>query len=188
MTLLENNTLICHAVSCSCAVCNKNDSLQGPFRPFLRYRRRNKDQILAQNAFKKFLSLKPPTLLQDSLHKIKAKEADSGGDGSGGAMGASGASSPESSSRYMGNHSNLAKQQQTSSSALLEVSGSRGKSSRLSRDGRDLDASLREFEESEEKKWALIEQVSTLKFRIIRFERFTGARTYPGSFLHGKEK
>lgn len=168
MTLLENNTLICHAVSCSCAVCNKNDSLQGPFRPFLRYRRRNKDQILAQNAFKKFLSLKPPTLLQDSLHKIKAKGTDSG-DASGGAMG--GGSSPESSSRYMGDHGNLAKQQ-TSSSALLDLAGSRVKSSRQSQYGKDLDSCLREFVESEEKKWALIEQVNTLRFRITGFTGF----------------
>lgn len=71
VTLMENEILVCHAVSCSCAACNKNESLVGPIRPFMRYRRRKKDEILAQNAFKKFLSLKPPTLLQDSLQKIQ---------------------------------------------------------------------------------------------------------------------
>lgn len=148
ITLLENNTLICHAVSCSCAVCNKNDTLQGPFRPFLRYRRRNKDQILAQNAFKKFLSLKPPTLLQDSLHKIKAKGADS--------CDASGAidSSPESPSTFVGNHDNQSKQTKP---ALLDGALSGVKCQH--KNGKDLVACLREFEEAEEKKWTMIEQV-----------------------------
>lgn len=42
ITLMENDILICHAVSCSCAACNKNESLIGPIRPFMRYRRRKK--------------------------------------------------------------------------------------------------------------------------------------------------
>jgi len=76
VSLLEKNILVCHAVSCSCAACNKNESLVGPIRPFTRYRRRKKDEILAQNAFKKFLSLKPPTLLQESLIKIQNNNAE----------------------------------------------------------------------------------------------------------------
>ena len=35
-----------------------------PFvRPFLRYRRRKRDEIMAQKAYQKFLSLKPPSLI-----------------------------------------------------------------------------------------------------------------------------
>jgi hypothetical protein len=67
LALLDARILVCHAVSCSCAVCNRNDSLIGPIKPFIRYRRRKKDEILAENAFKKFLSLKPPTLFRDNL-------------------------------------------------------------------------------------------------------------------------
>ncbi|CAF0857219.1 unnamed protein product [Brachionus calyciflorus] len=65
LAVLDAGILTCHAVSCSCAVCNQNESLVGPIKPFMRYRRRKKDEILAQNAYKKFLSLKPPTLLGD---------------------------------------------------------------------------------------------------------------------------
>jgi hypothetical protein len=36
----------------------------------VKYRRRKKDEILAQNAFKKFLSLKPPTLLAQKLQNL----------------------------------------------------------------------------------------------------------------------
>lgn len=36
VVLMENNILVCHAVSCSCAACNKNESLVGPIRPFMR--------------------------------------------------------------------------------------------------------------------------------------------------------
>ena len=67
VTLLENQILIVHAVCCSCSTCNLNEELVGPIKPFRSYTRRNKDEILAQNAFKKFLSLKPPTLLKDKL-------------------------------------------------------------------------------------------------------------------------
>jgi hypothetical protein len=67
LALLDARILICHAVSCSCGICNQNDSLVGPIRPFMKYRRRKPDEILAQNAFKKFLSLKPPTLLNENL-------------------------------------------------------------------------------------------------------------------------
>ncbi|RNA43287.1 deformed epidermal autoregulatory factor 1 isoform X2 [Brachionus plicatilis] len=65
LAILDAGILTCHAVSCSCAVCNQNESLVGPIKPFMRYRRRKKDEIVAQNAFKKFLSLKPPTLITD---------------------------------------------------------------------------------------------------------------------------
>lgn len=65
LAILDAGILTCHAVSCSCAVCNQNESLVGPIKPFMRYRRRKKDEIVAQNAFKKFLSLKPPTLMTD---------------------------------------------------------------------------------------------------------------------------
>lgn len=65
LAVLDAEILTCHAVSCSCSVCNQNESLVGPIKPFTRYRRRKKDEILAQNAFKKFLSLKPPTLLPE---------------------------------------------------------------------------------------------------------------------------
>ena len=72
LTLLDNNVLLCHAVSCSCSVCSNDSNVVGPIRPFLRYRRRKRDEILAQNAYKKFLSLKPPTLMTnndfDRLH------------------------------------------------------------------------------------------------------------------------
>lgn len=70
MNLIENELLMCHAISCSCAVCNQNTSLVGPIRPMIKYRRRKKDEILAQNAYKKFLSLKPPTILAQKLQKI----------------------------------------------------------------------------------------------------------------------
>lgn len=66
VAILNAKILVCHAVSCSCAICNRNDSLVGPIKPFIRYKRRKKDQILAENAFKKFLSLKPPTLFRDN--------------------------------------------------------------------------------------------------------------------------
>ena len=72
LTLLDNNVLLCHAVSCSCSVCSNDSNVVGPIRPFLRYRRRKRDEIMAQNAYKKFLSLKPPTLVAtndfDRLH------------------------------------------------------------------------------------------------------------------------
>lgn len=70
MTLLENDILTCHAISCSCAACNQNNEVIGPIRPMIKYRRRKKDEILAQNAFKKFLSLKPPTILAQKMQKI----------------------------------------------------------------------------------------------------------------------
>lgn len=35
-TLLDSKILVCHAVSCSCAACNKNETLVGPIRPFMR--------------------------------------------------------------------------------------------------------------------------------------------------------
>ena len=63
LTLLESNVLLCHAVSCGCGICNENDSLVGPIVPFVRYRRRKKDEKQMVNAYKKFLNLKPPTLL-----------------------------------------------------------------------------------------------------------------------------
>lgn len=66
LALIENNTLLCHAVSCSCATCSNDNSVIGPIRPFSKYRRRKKDEIQAQKAYKKFLSLKPPTLLDET--------------------------------------------------------------------------------------------------------------------------
>ena len=41
----------------------------------IKYRRRKKDEILAQNAFKKFLSLKPPTLLAQKLQNLSDKNS-----------------------------------------------------------------------------------------------------------------
>lgn len=64
ITLLDNNVLMCHAVSCSCAVCSNDANVVGPIRPFLRYRRRKRDEIMAQDAYKKFMRLKPLTLFQ----------------------------------------------------------------------------------------------------------------------------
>jgi hypothetical protein len=72
LALLDARILICHAVSCSCGICNRNETLVGPIRPFMKYRRRKRDEILAQNAYKKFLSLKPPTLLHDTLSKFSS--------------------------------------------------------------------------------------------------------------------
>ncbi len=63
--------LVCHAVSCSCAVCQNDDTVVGPRRPFIRYRRRKKDEILAENAYKKFLRLKPPTLFKKPSNASK---------------------------------------------------------------------------------------------------------------------
>lgn len=56
LSLVDNNTLTLHAVSCSCAACSNDSSLVGPIRPFMRSRRRKRDEI---QAFKKILSLKP---------------------------------------------------------------------------------------------------------------------------------
>ena len=61
-SLFESKVLLCHAVSCSCGICTNDSSISGPIRPFVKYRRRKKDEIQAQNAYKKFLRLKPPTL------------------------------------------------------------------------------------------------------------------------------
>jgi len=58
LSLVDNNTLILHAVSCSCAACSNDSSLVGPIRPFMRSRRRKRDEI---QAFKKILNLKPTT-------------------------------------------------------------------------------------------------------------------------------
>ena len=59
--LIDDNILTCHALSCSCAICSNDNTVIGPIRPFARTRRRKQQEIQAQNAFKKFLSLKPPT-------------------------------------------------------------------------------------------------------------------------------
>jgi len=69
-SLFETKVLLCHAVSCSCGICTNNSEISGPIRPFVKYRRRKKDEIQAQNAYKKFLRLKPPTL-PGSLLQIK---------------------------------------------------------------------------------------------------------------------
>ena len=61
ITLFDSKILLCHAVSCSCAICQNDSSVVGPIRPFVKYRRRRKDEIQAQNAYKNFLRLKPPT-------------------------------------------------------------------------------------------------------------------------------
>jgi hypothetical protein len=150
-TLMENNVLVCHAVSCSCAACKRNESLVGPFRPFTRYRRRKKDEILAQNAFKKFLSLKPPTLLQDSLQKIQSGIAKSYSN--------------------CGGYSNNST---SSGSVVNEQSADPGRASAVREETplnnkqviriglenqKEFAACLEEFEESEEGKWLLLEQV-----------------------------
>jgi hypothetical protein len=67
INLLEDNILMCHAVSCACAACSDDASVIGPIRPFTRYRRRKREEIVAQNALKKLVSLKPPTLIGDQL-------------------------------------------------------------------------------------------------------------------------
>lgn len=70
MSLLKDDILTCHAASCSCGACNENEQVVGPIRAMVKMRRRNKDEILAQNAFKKFLSLKPPTILAQKLQNL----------------------------------------------------------------------------------------------------------------------
>jgi hypothetical protein len=70
MSLLKDGILTCHAASCSCGACNENEQVVGPIRAMVKMRRRNKDEILAQNAFKKFLSLKPPTILAQKLQNL----------------------------------------------------------------------------------------------------------------------
>jgi len=147
--LMEHEVLVCHAISCCCAACNKNESLVGPFIPFTRYRRRKKDEILAQNAFKKFLSLKPPTLLQDSLQKIQSGNSKSCYGGC--------------SSIVSGSNSNIEQ-----NSALASDLGRAGvekilNNKEIIRTGlenqKEFAACLEEFEESEESKWSLLEQV-----------------------------
>ena len=71
MTVFNSKILVCHAVSCSCSVCQNDNSVVGPIRPFIRYRRRKKDEILAENAYKKFLRLKPPTLFKKTSNVSK---------------------------------------------------------------------------------------------------------------------
>jgi hypothetical protein len=63
----DNPILIRHAICCSCAVCCDDDKLTGPIRLFHHARRRKKNEILAENAYKKFLTLYPPSL-QNKMH------------------------------------------------------------------------------------------------------------------------
>jgi hypothetical protein len=76
-SLFEAKVLLCHAVSCSCGICTNNSEISGPIRPFVKYRRRKKDEIQAQNAYKKFLRLKPPTL-PSSLLSLKGTQQQNG--------------------------------------------------------------------------------------------------------------
>lgn len=78
LSLLESKVLMCHAVSCSCGICNENEILVGPIVPFIRYRRRKKAEKQMVNAYKKFLNLKPPTLLYNqSLSNFNIKNNNS---------------------------------------------------------------------------------------------------------------
>jgi hypothetical protein len=129
LTLFESQVLICHAVSCCCAICNQNDSLVGPIRPFKTYRRRKKDEILAQNAYKKFLSLKPPTLFNhDNLTKLS------------------------------GNLEELSRSSRISIRDENSKNFSPHSSSLIS-DNEPLDDYLELLEKDEEKRWNLLEQV-----------------------------
>ena len=76
IALFDSKVLLCHAVSCSCAICQNDSSVVGPIRPFVRCRRRKKDEIQAQNAYKKFLRLKPPTLPPAFLKLANISESD----------------------------------------------------------------------------------------------------------------
>jgi hypothetical protein len=69
LSLLESKILVCHAVSCSCGICNENEHVIGPIIPFIRHRRRKKDETQMVKAYKKFLNLKPPTLLFSNQHQ-----------------------------------------------------------------------------------------------------------------------
>ena len=64
--LIDENILICHAISCTCAICNDNEKLTGPIKPFLKAKRRQKSNEIRQ-AYDKFRSLKPPIFLKNSL-------------------------------------------------------------------------------------------------------------------------
>lgn len=134
INLIENEILVCHAISCSCAVCNQNKNLVGPIRPMIKYRRRKKDEILAQNAYKKFLSLKPPSILAQKLQKI------------------SNINQKKASLDLKLNDSTLT----TSDSNLIKFSKPPTKSS----DSIDLfNKALSELQEIESKQWSLIENV-----------------------------
>ena len=64
--LIDENILICHSISCTCAICNDNEKLTGPIKPFLKAKRRQNSNEIRQ-AYDKFRSLKPPIFLKNSL-------------------------------------------------------------------------------------------------------------------------
>ena len=150
LAVLDAGILTCHAVSCSCAVCNQNESLVGPIKPFMRYRRRKKDEILAQNAYKKFLSLKPPTLLGDISFNSPQNST-----------------SPvqkilTSPAFKMNTSAQSISNKVSSSSQDLSINTQTGGSSGVD----DLVRFIGKMQEIDDKKWASLEQVRKKKFYI----------------------
>ena len=118
----------------------------------IKYRRRKKDEILAQNAFKKFLSLKPPTLLAQKLQNLTECGKNS--------------PSLQFSNRLAASCSNS--KHETEDLNNTQVMKSFKKVSRLSKlslDGNLVDkfkSSMLDLEENETKKFDLLEKVIKL--------------------------
>jgi hypothetical protein len=190
LALLEARILICHAVSCACGICNRNETLVGPIRPFMKYRRRNRDEILAQNAYKKFLSLKPPTLLHDTLSKFSSSIANNSNNNN----------NNSNSSSSSSNGSLLASTSITNSPVVVATGGNNNSNvtatnvgpsilnipiSNLSGGGlqsltnfnfnnlvcaspaEDLVTMVQRMQENEDKKWSSLEQVRVLLLNCI---------------------
>lgn len=162
VTLMNNNILICHAVSCSCAACNKNESLIGPIRPFMRYRRRKKDEILAQNAFKKFLSLKPPTLLQESLQKIQNNNSNNG------YMYHNDDEEDEDEDDEIENEKSQNSSINKTSQSLIQNENNEIFETSLDEKSNFMNC-LEEFDKAEEKKWAFLEEETNKLFTQAQF-------------------
>ncbi len=152
ISLLDDQILMCHAVSCACAACSDDATVVGPIRPFTRYRRRKRDEIVAQNAFKKFLSLKPPTLIGDQLHgRIDTTK------------GASGCNS-NNSSMFMKTIDDTSSNQGLS----MSPANSQNEYNDSSEFDEPFSSSYKEIEIAEQKQWTLLEQVCLL-FWFLNF-------------------
>ena len=131
----------------------------------IRYRRRKKDEIIAQNAFKKFLSLKPPSLLQNSMTKVTRSQNKNG------------YKDQMIQSELDSTHKSLInsmlttstfseisdmdskKYERTTSDSLSPSNKKIENRKEILKKDQDFAACLEEFEEIEEEKWSSLEQV-----------------------------
>lgn len=157
MALFDSKILLCHAVSCSCGICTNDSSQCGPVRPFVKYRRRKKDEIQAQNAYKKFLSLKPPTL-PASLLEMKALNGGGAENACGDGSGATGILAINSNNK----HVPLTKKQiEINSPSKFEFFQQQFSESKLPKISKLISEVAQEMASVEENTWEPLEQVNS---------------------------